>query len=502
MTKKISLILLAAAAMVCGAGVARGADKSPLKVYNLDVAVNEEPATVDVKIQLYLKEFHIGRNGEAVFTPVLVSSDGTRSLELDPVYICGRNRWYFYLREGRLDKPGANIYRSGANETVTIARTIPFEDWMANSTLEMRQQEASCCKSPRLIPGDTPSGNVLLATINLKNTEFDYDYVFAPPVEEGPVKKSLEGSAFVTFVVNKTDLNPDYMNNPAEIRKILNSIDLVKADPDAIITEVHIRGYASPEGPYDNNVRLAKGRTETLAAYVNSLYKFQPGIMTTSFDPEDWGGLRAYVADSLDIHLENRRGLMAIIDGPLGLDEKDQALKRDYPADYKVILNRIYPWLRHSDYAVKYTVKVYTDLGNLMRLYKEDPTKLRAVDFYTIAQQYPTGSPQYLDVMQEAVKVYPDDPMINLNVANLCLMNDDFEAAQSYLLKAGVNPEANFARGVLAAKRGDLREAERYFTIAREAGIPQAETYLERIEQGKNAKAVTINIPTTAGGKR
>ena len=489
--------ILLFAALLFGAVCSSAANREPLKVYDLSVGVSEELREVSVDIELYLKDFRIGRTGEIIFTPVFVSDDGLDSLVMKPFTVCGRSRWYGYLRDGILDRPGSGIYRAGAAEKVSIRKTVPFEPWMGHSRLEMRQEESSCCGSPRLLPAPTPSGNVLLATIDTRKNDLDYDYVFAPPVEEGPVKKKVEGSAFVTFVVNRTELNPTYMDNPREIQKILNSINVVKADSDAVITEVHIRGYASPEGPYDNNVRLAKGRTETLANYVNSLYKFKPGIMTTSYDPEDWGGLRAYVKDSMNYNLRNRQGLLAVIDGPLGFDARDAALKSQFPEDYSVILKEIYPWLRHSDYRVEYTIKVYTDLANLMRLYDEDPTKLRAVDFYTIAQQYPIGSERYLDVMKKAVEVYPDEPMINLNVANLYLMEGDFEAAQSCLLKAGLNPQANFARGVLAAKRGDYREAERYFTLAKEAGIEQADAYLEQLSRLGTRNPVTIEIDTT-----
>lgn len=469
-----------------------GADPT-LKLTDVDITVNEKAGTVTMNLDLYLKNYKVGRNGEAVFTPVILSENGQDSVVMPSFTVCGRNRYYWYMRQGALDSGQTPIYRSGKKEKVTISETVPLQPWMLdNGTVEVRQESANCCSRPRLIPGDSPFGNVLLARLHTTEPALDYDYVFAPPMEDKPVEKSVEGRAFVTFVVNKTDLNPTYMNNPAEIRKILNSIDIVKADPDAIITEVHIRGYASPEGPYDNNVRLAKGRTETLANYVNSLYKFQKGIMTTSYDPEDWGGLRSYVTDSMNYDLTNRAGLLAVIDGPLGFDERDAALKRQFPADYKVILNEIYPWLRHSDYKVKYNIKVYTDLANLMRLYNSDPTKLRPVDFYTIAQQYPTGSEEYLAVMKKGVEVYPDEPMINLNVANLYLMEGDFDAAQSCLLKAGQNPQANYARGVMAAKRGDYREARKWFTLAEEAGIPQAAVYLNQINESENANPVEM----------
>lgn len=480
------------------AGLNAGAVNDPaLKVYDADVTVNEQAATLGISLDLRMKDFRLGGNSEGIYTPVIISENRQDSLVLSPFAVCGRNRYYWHLRNDDTEMP---FYRAGSKETVKIAETVSLQPWMlSNATIEIRQQAATCCSSPRAVAGNSPSGNLLVARISSPSSTVltDFEFVFAPPVKQEPVRKSVEGKAFVTFVVNKTELNPLYMNNPAELKKITGSIDFVKADPDAVITEVHIRGYASPEGPYDNNVRLAQGRTQTLAKYVGDLYKFEPGIMTTSYDPEDWVGLRSYVADSLDFNLSDRQGLLAVIDGSLDPDAKDAALRKDFPADYQVLLKQIYPWLRHSDYSVKYNIKVYTELSDLMRLYGSDPTKLRAVDFYTIAQQYPVGSNDYISVMRTAIEVYPDEPMLNLNMANIHLMEGDLDAAQSTLINAGRTPESDYLRGVLAAKRGDLKAAEKWFAGAAQAGVANAEAYQRRISDIFNASPVEILVPLT-----
>lgn len=475
-----------------------GASNFDFKVYDIDVKVNETARTIDLALDLRMENFNLSRHAEAVYTPVVISEDGKETFELPSFMVCGRNRYYWYVREGAFRTGNTKIFRSGGKDHVEIRESVPLQDWMLhNATVEIRQEAATCCATPAPVPGNSPWGNILVARLHSPDVAQDYDYVFAPPMASEPVKKSLEGKAFVTFVVNRTELKPEYMNNRTEIKKITNSIDVVKADPDAIITEVHIRGYASPEGSYENNVRLAKGRTETLAGYVGGLYKFEPGIMTTSYDPEDWTGLRSYVADSLRLGLANRQELLDIIDGPLGLDEKDAALRNKYPADYDVLLRQVYPWLRHSDYTVKYNIKVYTEPADLMRLYNTDATKLRSVDFYTIAQQYAVGSADYIAVMRKAVEVYPDDPMLNLNMANICLMEGNFDAAQSCLLKAGRTPQADYARGVMAAKRGDYKSAENWFGLARDGGVEQADLCLKQVERNRQTGSVEILIPTT-----
>lgn len=463
------------------------------KVYDVAVAVDDANTAVDIDIDLYLQQIKLKRDGEIILTPLIISENGTDSLALDPVTVCGRNRWYWYVRQGIFDKdPDVRIYRAGRAGHVHLTDNVPFEPWMGRSTVELRQEAATCCNAPQTVPGTSTNGHTELARIDTDRPALIEEYVFAPPVDDAPVEKNIEGKAFVSFVVNRTELKPDYMVNRREIAKILNSIDYVRNDSDAVITGVHIKGFASPEGSYSNNIRLAKGRTETLSNYVRDLYHFDNGIVTNSFEPEDWEGLRSYVADSMNYDIKHRREIIAIIDSLMEPDPKNAFIQRKYPADYKVILKEIYPWLRHSDYTVKYRIKVYTDINALNRLYASDPTRLRPVDFYTVAAQYPEGSKEYLDVMRTAVQVYPDDSMLNLNAANIALMEDNYNKAQSHLLKAGNTPQTNFARGVLAARRGDYKEATERFTKAQEGGIAKAADYLANIAAIRDHHPVTV----------
>ena len=54
--------------------------------------------------------------------------------------------------------------------------------------------------------------------------------------------------AFLDFVVSKTDIKPDYMNNPIELKKISSMLAEVKNDTAITIRGISVIGYASPEG--------------------------------------------------------------------------------------------------------------------------------------------------------------------------------------------------------------------------------------------------------------
>lgn len=494
------IIAAALAARCCATAFAAGAPAP--KVYDLAVAVDDAAGKVSVDIDLAMSDIKLKGDQEMLLTPLIINNAGTDTLELDPIVVCGRNRWFYYVRQGVLDvNPDARIYRAGKADHVHITDVVPFEPWMGKSTVELRQDAATCCNTPEPVPGTSPHGFTELARIDTERPALIDEYVFAPPVDDAPVEKNLEGKAFVSFVVNRTELKPDYMVNRREIAKIINTIDYVRNDKDAVITGIHIKGFASPEGPYSNNIRLAKGRTATLTEYVKDYsrkhFNLPDSIISNSFNPEDWPGLRSYITDSLDFDIKHRREILTLIDSDIEPDLKDRMIKTEYPDDYKVILKEIYPWLRHSDYTVKYRIKVYTDIKELNRLYASDASRLRPVDFYTVAAQYPEGSPKYLEVMKKAVETYPDDPMLNLNAANIELMAGNYDRAQSHLHKAGKSPQASFARGVLAAKRGDYAEAEREFKKAKEAGIVKADGYINSIKAVKDHHPVTITIETT-----
>lgn len=505
-TKLLPLFILAAAATAAPAHADQPQAVDP-EIYSAEVSLDEATRKLNIDIQLRPDRLNIGRDSEQVFTSMIISSAGTDTLMLDTIRICGRNRWYWHLRNGEIDGSGRarRVFRAGEIANAIMHSEIDLEPWMEDAQVELRRQTATCCRAPHVIPGTDQRGMTEIARISTGRPGLIEDYVFAPPVEYEPVEKNIEGSAFVSFVVNRTELKPDYMVNRREISKIINSIDYVRNDSDAIITGIHIKGYASPEGKYSNNIRLAKGRTETLTQYVRDysrrFFNLPDSIFSNSFEPEDWEGLRRYVADSLQFNINNREEILAMIDSPMDPDVKNDLLKRTYPADYQVILTEIYPWLRHSDYTVKYRIKIYTDLKDLIRLFNSDPTRLRPVDFYTIAAQYPEGSDDYNAVMLKAVEVYPNNRMINLNAANIALMDNNLELAHHYLLRAGDSPEADFARGVLAARIGNYNDALANFTSARHRGIEKADSYIRNIQSIQNHTSVKLTAKTTLNNK-
>ena len=438
-----------------------------------DVKVQRTAAEMSVSMVMQLGDYRLTGDRVSVFAPVLVN--GKDSLAFDPVGLYSRIRYIQYMRHG-------NYAAGGETETsfkyaerpaaIAYSQTVPYEEWMNGATLYMRRCDYGCC--------NTLVDEVYTPMAGWREAGYTPVYHYVTPEAEGVKMRELAGRAYIDFQVNMTELDPDYRKNPAELAKITATIDSVRNDKDVTVKRITIKGWASPEGPWDNNVHLAKGRTATLKQYVQYLYRFPEGFIETDYCPEDWAGLRDFVETS---NLPHRAEILALIDNEsLEPDPKEWVLKSRYPDEYKFLLATVYPGLRHSDYTIEYTIRHYSDPTEIRRVMAEAPQKLSLDEFFILAKTLEPGSDEYNEVFETAVRLYPNDPTANLNAASSAMQRNDLANAERYLAKAGESDAAVYARGVYAALNGDLRRAvELYGSVA--GRMPEAAEALKMISE-------------------
>ena len=353
----IAKILIYALLPLCAAPVLKAQSLMDGQMEVRNLAVSRQEDKLFVSLDLDVSALKVGTNREVVFAPIL--SKGEHLVELPAVMVAGRNRYYHHLRNKStvsLDK----LYRSGERDVIEYRLVVPYEKWMTNAALNVSNTTNGCCGAPilndiSLLENVLPEKSVMT---------FFPEYVYIRPKAEQKINQ-IEGSAYIDFPVNRTEVYPEYRRNPQELKKILATIDAVREDADTRILAISIKGYASPEGSYTNNIRLAKGRTATLKEYVRKQYHFPDSLFTTSYEPEDWEGLRRFVEGS---HLTHRDEILRLIDSDMEPDAKDRKIKVNYRDDYAYLLREVYPGLRHSDYVVRYEVRAYTDPEEIKHL--------------------------------------------------------------------------------------------------------------------------------------
>lgn len=441
-----------------------------------DIKVERTDRNLAVGMALDLGKMKVRSTQSMRIIPKLVSGeDENMEFELPPFTVAGRSRYFTLKRDGYDAGISGQLYRYTSDMApLQYAAIVPYESWMQNATLVLSSQVEGCCSE------NEGSSELALQKLNFDKAAFTAQFVFVTPKVEAVKIRDISGQAFVDFKVNQTIILPDFGHNPGELAKIKQSINVVKDNSDTKITKLEITGYASPEGPYSNNMRLAEGRTKALADYVDGLYKFPAGTLTTSWVAEDWGGLRQFLLDNPNF--ENCKGILAIVDSNLEPDAKDAKIKSDFPAQYKYILENVYPGLRHSDYRVEYVVRSYTSPEEIAEVFRTRPGDLSLQELFVLAGSLPEGSEEYSDVFETAVRLFPDSEEAALNAAVAGMKRGDYQGAIRHLKRAGSSPEAVYARGLAAAYTGNYEEAEKYLKEAQTLGIEAASQALANLE--------------------
>ena len=303
---------------------------------------------------------------------------------------------------------------------------------------------------------------------------------------QSPITKH-EGRARVQFEVDRTELHTtpyrtrrgnQLIDNREQLKIIDDSVRYALSDPNVEIASIEITGYASPESPYTHNEFLATNRSRALAEYLREFYKLPVGATRYSSVPENWEEFRQQVVSSKEITERERADLLELIDrpayGPSDYDAKEQVLKTDprFAALYRAkILPEWFPMLRATKFAINTILRPQPD-EKLAEIIKTKPQLLSLNQMFRVARLYPEGSDEFDDVIATALKYYPDDPVANLNSAVVAMREGKYAAAAALLAKAGDSPEAENARGVLAAHNNDFDAAQRHFDAA--GNLPEA----------------------------
>lgn len=421
---------------------------------------------VEVSFRMCMQALDVKSNRSFLLTPVLVKGDSVCALP--PVMVAGRRQELVNRRnryKGHLVK-----YSKDDKAVLNYAEKVEYKEWMRGASL-MIASDFCGCRGALLDQDVMPVKDAVLY-----QPEPVLAFV-APAAEPLKVREEL-GKAFLDFPVNEMAIYPDYRGNEAELGKIQTIIDLVKNDTNAHITHISIHGYASPEGDFNNNKRLAQGRAEALKQYVLSQYGFFSNIIDVSSTPEDWQGLKQQVEAS---DIENREKVLEVIARDMEEDVKNYRLQLiDGGKTYEYLLKEVYPSLRRSEYVVHYTVRAF-NVEEAKKQILVRPQLLSLKEMYAVSATYAPGSPEFNEVFDIAIRLFPHDRTANLNAALVAISEKNYPRAERYLERAGDSPETVHARGVLCLMTGRYDEAEALLKQAAHAGIKGAEENLKQL---------------------
>lgn len=450
--------------------------------------VSRQEREVELRMLLDLGQLKLHTQHTLALTPVLVSADGSRETAFPPVVIDGKTRNRVYLRAQRLESVAlpprhdgtAQVIirrRNGTEQTYDYRATVPYERWMLDSRIELREQVHGCADC-----AEAASEPQLLKKGVLAPFVPHYRLDRLVPAPE-PVKRRAEMRvARLQFRQASYRIEPAFRNNRAELDTVTHSIEVVKTDPDLTITGIYITGYASPEGSMTYNRRLSQNRADALAAYARKDTRVDASLWHVTGQGEDWAGLLEEVKRHPT--LPRKDEVIAIISSCEGdQDACERRLKALKPSTiYRQLLEEIYVPLRRNEYRIEYNVRNF-DLEEAKRQIHIRPDLLSLAEMYAVACAYEEGSEERCEAMRIAARTYPDRIEAVVNAASAEMEQGNLPAAIRLLESSPMadSPQVLNALGVALARQGQYDRARQVLERAEAAGSQEATHNLQQV---------------------
>ena len=151
----------------------------------------------------------------------------------------------------------------------------------------------------------------------------------------------------IFYPVNKTELHENYMDNANTLYRIQKYLE-----KSPKIDSITIYSYASPEGPYYLNKRLAAERGKTAKQYLKNHLPANRNLPDSLFilnpTAENWEGLRELVL--YQYPLDDKEEVLKLLDRKDITDERRKVLLKrlNYGKAWVYILKNLMPQLRYA----------------------------------------------------------------------------------------------------------------------------------------------------------
>jgi tetratricopeptide (TPR) repeat protein len=267
--------------------------------------------------------------------------------------------------------------------------------------------------------------------------------------------------ANVKFLVNQAILRQSELKNNS-VQEFVRLLQRINADRGETldIKNVEVEAFASPEGGFSYNDRLASKRQDVSEDYVKQqLKKTQvDAAIDAHYTAQDWDGFQQLVQAS---NIQDKDVILRVLSMYKDPEEREQQI-RNMSAGFQELASGILPELRRSRMTINYNIVGRSD-EEIKQQYASDPTQL-SVEEMLYAATLEDNPATKEEIYKTAAKFFDRDYRAYNNLAALEFNNGNDLAAKTYLEQAfRVNskaPEAFANLGLIALKNGDLKEAE------------------------------------------
>lgn len=346
-------------------------------------------------------------------------------------------------------------YRLGGR--YTMRSTVPYNDDMQKSELWMTFK-AYKGKKEIQIPAVKVADGVIATSELYKKTLLSDGGCQA--VDSFQRVRAQKQEANIKFLVNQANLRKSELKNNS-VTEFVEMLKKINADREGFnLSNVEVQAYASPEGGFKFNDKLAGKRQNVSEKYVKDQLKKTKmnANIDAHYTAQDWDGFQRLVQAS---NLQDKDVILRVLSMYKDPEEREQQI-RNMSAAFRELADGILPELRRSRLIINYETIGRSD-DQIQEQYNADAAKLSADELLYFASLQDTQADQE-KVYKKTAELYDKDYRAYNNLATIALSKGDKAAAASYLAKAlaldANSAESNANKGLMSLATGNMAEAE------------------------------------------
>ena len=283
----------------------------------------------------------------------------------------------------------------------------------------------------------------------------------APDAFQRVIAQKQEGN--IKFLINQAQLRQSELQSTS-VKDFIAMLKDINADQERLALDgIEVSAYASPDGGYAFNEKLAEKRQNTTTDYLKKQMKNigMDNQVDAKYTAEDWDGFQQLVAAS---NIQDKDVILRVLSMYQDPEEREQQI-HSMSSVFTELADGILPELRRARLTINYQV-IGRDDEQILAQYKEDPKELSIEELLYGANMLVENNADRAAWNNTIVSLYPNDYRAYNNLASLAYANGDLAGMQSSLDKAaalkGDAAEVNTNRALMALAKGDYTTAQTY----------------------------------------
>lgn len=474
--RKQSLLIAAASALLltsCSSKLGElTADNFNVVPNPLEAEVGQVPATINGTFP----EKYMKKKAVVTVTPELRYADGK----------VARGTSATFQGEKVKGNDQTISYKVGGN--YTMKSNFAYVPDMLKSELYLTF-DAKVGKKSVEVPAVKVANGVIATSMLYTETAENAQACIAPDAFQRITAQKQEAN--VKFLIQQANLRRSELKNNS-VKEFVELLKRINDDKKNLnLNNIEISAYASPDGGFELNEKLASNRQKNTEKYLQKELKKikMESPVDAKYTAQDWEGFQELVKAS---NIQDKDVILRVLSMYKDPEEREQQIK-NMSAGFKELAEGVLPELRRARLTINYEV-VGRSNEEIKEQYNAD-AKVLTVEELLYAATLTDNATEKEGIYKTTTQVYPNDARAYNNLATLEFAKGNYSAAKNYAQKAlSVNAkcqEANANLGLIALQAGDVKAAEALIAKAPEAnGISEILGNLN-LAKGNYAQAIS-----------